>query len=93
MTHATLKLEPKLDLRAAAELRTDLLALKGQDVSLDASEVSHVGALAVQVVRAAAKTWSETGSSLSFDLAGSDLCDQLSLLGYSPETLTTWETA
>ncbi|MGH1369154.1 MAG: STAS domain-containing protein [Maritimibacter sp.] len=93
MTLATVTLEPKLDLRAASELRSALLDLKGQDVVLDAVNVDHFGALALQVVRAASKTWAEAGASFGIENVSSDLSDQLTLLGYTPDNLTTWETA
>lgn len=93
MTDATLKLAPKLDLRAASELYDALKEKSGSDLTLDASEVNHMGALAVQVIRSAAKSWSEAGMSLSMSACSTDLSDQLALLGFAPDTLTTWETA
>ncbi|MEC7760574.1 MAG: STAS domain-containing protein [Pseudomonadota bacterium] len=90
---ATISLQPKLDLRAAGPLRDDLLAKAGEDVVLDAASVTQVGSLAIQVIRSAARSWAEAGKSLRFENASTDVCDQLSLLGFNPETLTKWEHA
>lgn len=90
---ATLALDPKLDLRAASPLRDEILAKAGADLVLDAGEVRQIGALALQVIRSAAKSWAETGHSLSLANASTDLADQLALLGFTPETVTLWEQA
>jgi|LULE01.1.fsa_nt_gb chemotaxis protein CheX len=89
----TLFLPGKLDLRAAGPLRAALLSERGADLVLDAAQVNHLGALSLQVIRAAAKTWSEAGHSLTLTNVSTDLADQLALLGFSPATLTRWETA
>lgn len=90
---ATISLQSKLDLRAAGPLRQDLLACQGADLVLDASGVTQIGGLALQVIRSAARTWSEAGKTLRFENASTDVCDQLSLLGFNPDTLTKWEHA
>ncbi|HJT42506.1 MAG TPA: STAS domain-containing protein [Rhizomicrobium sp.] len=46
-----------LDLRAAAPLSGDLLALRGRALYLDASGVKTVGALCLQVLLSARVTW------------------------------------
>ncbi|WP_292020712.1 STAS domain-containing protein [Maritimibacter sp. UBA3975] len=88
---ATITLQPKLDLRAAGPLRDALLAHDAEDVQLDAGGVTHIGALSLQVIRAAARSWSEAGRSLTLINASNDLADQLSLLGFSTDTVTQWE--
>jgi chemotaxis protein CheX len=88
---ATISLQPKLDLRAAGPLREELLAHANDDVVLDAASVSQLGALALQVIRAAARSWAEAGRSLTLVGASTDLADQLSLLGFTPDTVTQWE--
>lgn len=88
---ATISLETRLDLRAAGPLRDALLAQAGKDVELDASGVTMIGGLALQVIRAAARSWAEAGKALTFANASTDVADQLSLLGFTPETLTVWE--
>lgn len=93
MSSASLELSPRLDLRAAGPLKSEILDLRGADLSLDGSAVEHLGALALQVIRAAARTWAEDGHVLTFDNASSDLADQLVLFGFTPETVTRWERA
>lgn len=93
MSAVRLQLEPRLDLRAADPLAKVLVENRGNDLVLDAKEVTQIGALAVQVIRAAAKTWATDGVSLSMENASTDLADQLYLLGFKPETITQWEAA
>jgi len=91
MSGPVFALEERLDLRAAAALATALLALRGSDLELDARAVRQIGALAVQVIRAAAQTWAADGHRLSFEGASIDLADQLALLGFTSEALTRWQ--
>lgn len=91
MSAAVMALEPRLDLRATGPLVEALKARRGGDLALDAGSVTQIGALAVQAIRAAARSWAEDGHALSFENASSDLADQLGLLGFTPDTLTRWE--
>ncbi|WP_026613246.1 STAS domain-containing protein [Ensifer aridi] len=61
-----LKLAPVLDLNEATVLHERLLALKGGAVTIDASAVERVGALCVQVLMAAARSWEEDHLSFTF---------------------------
>ena len=86
-------LAPKLDQKAAIALAEELRARRGADLCLDARDTTHVGALAVQVVLAAARTWARDGRALHL-VGVSDACvDQLSLLGFTPETLVEGATS
>ncbi|SMH56927.1 STAS domain-containing protein [Maritimibacter sp. HL-12] len=91
MSAAVMVLEPRLDLRATGPLVEALIARRGEDLALDAGAVTQIGALSVQALRAAARSWAEDGHALSLENASSDLADQLGLLGFTPETLTIWE--
>jgi chemotaxis protein CheX len=91
MSAATLELEDRLDLRAAGTLADSLLDHRGADLVLDAARVEQIGALAVQAIRAAARSWAQDGHALTFVNASNDLADQLALLGFRPDTLTQWE--
>jgi chemotaxis protein CheX len=62
----TLKLAPVLDLNEATALHEKLLALRGAAVAIDASAVERVGALCIQVLMAAARSWEEDHSSFTF---------------------------
>lgn len=91
MSAPVLELEPRLDLRATGLLVEALNARRGSDLTLDAGRVTQIGALAVQAIRAAARSWAEAGHALGFENASSDLADQLGLLGFTPDTVTMWE--
>ena len=54
---AELKLPEVLDVGVAADLAAQLQALRGQAVTLDASEVRRVGGLSLQVLLSARLTW------------------------------------
>ena len=61
-----LNLPPQLDGTSAADLRDRLLAARGQPVRLDGAGVTRFGALGLQVLLAAARTWREDGQ--AFDI-------------------------
>lgn len=90
MSRAILKLEPRLDTARASALATAILDHAGADLELDASEVTHIGALGVQVIRAAAQSWKRSGHTLSLSGASADCADQIYLLGYSVDTICKW---
>ena len=54
---ADLELGETLDLAAAPSLAASLLALRGRDVTIDASDVKHLAAPCVQVLMSALATW------------------------------------
>lgn len=91
MSDATLILEPRLDFKAAAGLADSILTHQGKNLTLDAAHVSHVGAMGLQVLRAAARSWDETGQQLTMVNLSDDCIDQLSLLGFTPKSVTEWE--
>lgn len=91
MAEATLALEERLDLTHAHALATAILDHAGQDLTLDAAKVTHIGAMGLQVIRSAAKSWAKSGNSLQISGLSSNCIDQLQLLGFSPETICEWE--
>ena len=62
---ASLTLPPELDIKAAAPLAADLIALRGRNLTLDASQVDRVGGQCLQVLLSAAGAWSADGAELS----------------------------
>ena len=70
-----------LDLRAAAPLKADILALRGQAVTLDGSAVQRLGGLCFQVLLSAIKTWRDEGQDLTFINASEALVAQWDALG------------
>lgn len=85
---ARLTLQKRLDFAGATELKETILANAGQDLELDASAVTHMGTLCLQVLLSASSDWRKTG--LSFHISDpSDICiTQLALHGFTPATLT-----
>jgi chemotaxis protein CheX len=83
---AALKLPPKLDLSAAESLLAELCAAQG-DLDLDASEVTHFGALAAQTILVAASAFRDAGRTLRLTACSDATQDNLARMGLSPETL------
>ena len=63
---AGLALPATLDIQQAEPLRAQLLALRGQSVTLDASAVDRLGGLCLLVLLSAQRTWIGDGQVLSF---------------------------
>lgn len=91
MSGARIELDARLDLRAVEPLAQAILEHAGADLVLDAAKVEHFGALSVQTIRAAAKTWATGGHGLMLENCSEDCRAQIATLGFSPETLTRWE--
>lgn len=81
---AVVSLPPVLDLQAAEPLRAELMSLRGRAVTLDASQVSRLGGLCLQVLMATKKIWAEDGLSLTVDQPSSGFSEQLAAFG-APE--------
>lgn len=54
-----------LDLRAAGVLTSQLLARRGQPLTVDASGVERLGGLSLQVLLSAVRTWAADGLELT----------------------------
>ena len=76
-----------LDLRAAAPLKAQLLAVRGQETALDASAVERLGGLCLQVLLSALATWRADGQSLTFINVSEALASQWSAFGASAADL------
>jgi chemotaxis protein CheX len=81
---AILSLSPVLDLQAAEPLRAELMVLRGRPLGIDASQVSRLGGLCLQVLISARKTWAEDGQPLSVDEPSDAFSEQLASFG-NPE--------
>ena len=88
-----IKLPAILDTRTVGELKTELLAARGQAVSLDASMVERLGGLCLQVLLSAIKTWQADGQALIFLNVSEALREQWQGFGASPEQLVTQDAA
>jgi chemotaxis protein CheX len=78
-----LELPEVLDLRAAAPLASEFLALRGRPVSVDASGVRRIGGQCLQVLLSAAVTWETDGHSFGFAAMSGAFEEGLAQLGVS----------
>lgn len=86
-----LSLEKVLDLNEASALHGKLMALRGGDVSVDASSVERAGALCVQVLMSAAKSWEEEKHSFTFSKMSDALARTMQLIGVNYDHLLAKE--
>ena len=89
----TVPLPAILDLAAAAPLTERLLAARGSDLSIDASEVLRLGGQCLQVLLAAAKTWSVDGASFEIAKPSPEFVDSLARFGIEPGVLAMRESS
>ena len=87
----TVPLPAILDLAAAAPLTERLLAARGNDLSIDASEVLRVGGQCLQVLLAAAKTWSADRASFEITRSSAEFVEALQRFGIEPGVLAMRE--
>lgn len=76
-----LSLDNVLDLNAAGSLHSRLMELRGGDLEIDGSAVERAGALCLQVLMSAAKTWEEEKHSLTFSQMSDALMKTMQLSG------------
>ena len=81
---ATVSLIPILDLQAAEPLRAELMSLRGRPLDVDASQVTRLGGLCLQVLMSAHKIWSEDRVALTVNQPSSAFSEQLTAFG-NPE--------
>lgn len=86
-----LSLAAVLDLNEASALHGQLMGLKGSNVVIDASAVERVGALCVQVLMAAAKTWQEDKLSFTFARVSDAFMKTMQLIGVNIDHLLAKE--
>ena len=89
MTAAVVTLPAVLDIQQAGPLRDQLLGLKGQAVSLDASGVERLGGLCLQVLLAARLSWARDGHDLSVTPASDAFVEQWGRFGAPDGILAT----
>ncbi|MGA0605888.1 STAS domain-containing protein [Phenylobacterium sp. VNQ135] len=85
MTSEPLRLEPVLDLTAAAPLAQALTARRGQALVLDGSRVQRLGGPCLQVLLSAKATWDADGQSLTLSEPSPELTAALALMGAPAE--------
>lgn len=78
---ATLVLPSVLDLKSVGGLHADLLAVRGRPLTLDASQVSRLGGLGLQVLLAARSTWAADAQPFEVVNPSEDFTGALDLFG------------
>ncbi|MCP8896779.1 STAS domain-containing protein [Shinella daejeonensis] len=87
----TLNLAPVLDLNEASALHGRLMSLKGSAIVIDASAVERVGALCIQVLMAAARSWERDRLSFTFARVSDAFMATLKLIGVDIDHLLAKE--
>ncbi|OCJ26767.1 chemotaxis protein CheX [Agrobacterium sp. B133/95] len=87
----TVSLAAVLDLNEASALRGKLMGLHGSNVAIDASSVERIGALCIQVIMAAAKTWDEDKLSFTFSKVSDAFQKTLQMIGIDIDHLLAKE--
>ena len=80
----TVPLPEVLDLAAASPLTDRLLAARGADLTIDASQVSRLGGQCLQVLLAAAKTWSADRAAFEISEPSHEFVEALTRFGIEP---------
>lgn len=89
----SLSLAPRLDLSQAGPLATALRAQTGGALVLDASGVTHLGALGLQVLLSAAQSWRAAGQSFTISPRSEAFDEALALFGVPLADLQSQEAA
>ncbi|OWU84926.1 hypothetical protein ATO6_11535 [Oceanicola sp. 22II-s10i] len=82
------RLPARLDLPAAEPLAQALRGRLGANMTLDGSDVTHLGALCLQVLLSAARTVRHAGHDFALVNASDRLTEQLASLGFTPDRLS-----
>jgi chemotaxis protein CheX len=80
-TETSLPLPPKLDAGAAHGLKASLLECRGRPLAVDASDVQQMGALCLQVLLSAQKSWRHDGLGFVVQNPSPAFRDSVALLG------------
>jgi chemotaxis protein CheX len=86
-----LSLEKVLDLNEAGSLHGKLMSLRGNDISIDASAVERAGALCIQVLASAARTWEEEKLKFTYSKISDPLGRTMQLIGVNYDHLLAKE--
>lgn len=86
-----LSLEKVLDLNEASALHSKLMGLRGSNLTVDGSSVEKAGALCIQVLMSAAKSWEEDKLSFGFSKISDALGKTMQLIGVNHDHLLVKE--
>lgn len=81
VSESPLRLPESLDLKAAAPLQSELIALRHQPLDIDASGVQRLGGLCLQVLMSAQASWATDGVAFSISSPSPAFQEALSLFG------------
>ncbi|MGO9134013.1 MAG: STAS domain-containing protein [Methylovirgula sp.] len=85
----TYKLAEVLDIKATVPLAEGLLARRGAELMIDASQVERLGAQSLQILLSAISTWQADGLSIEFIEPSEPFLQSLALFGIDPEQFLT----
>lgn len=85
---ANIVLPECMDSSAADSLKELLLASRGRSTEVDASQVRRVGALSLQVLVAASRTWKADGQPYAVVNPSQELTGTIALLGLAADELS-----
>lgn len=88
MTKA-LTLPARMDYGVLESLHAELRDSRGQELTLDASNVTHLGSCALQLLVSARKSWDQDGQRLLLNAPSDRFRDHLSLLGMGEDYFET----
>jgi chemotaxis protein CheX len=74
-------LPDELDIKAAGPLAAELLAARGKDLALNASQIERVGGQCLQVLLSAAATWACDGAELTIQEPSPAFVDAIQTAG------------
>ena len=77
----SMTLPDELDIKAAGPLAAELIAARGKDLTLDASQVERVGGQCLQVLLSAAATWGADGAELTIEEPSAAFADAIRIAG------------
>ncbi len=77
-----------LDIKAATPLTVEFLTLRGRSIKVDASRVTRLGGLCLQVLLSATKTWAIDDNAFTLINPSSGFIDGLARFGISVGDLT-----
>ena len=87
---AVVHLPARLELPAVQRLADELAQCRGGPAELDASQVQRMGALALQVLLSARKTWAADGQQLMIKDPSPQFCEAMALFGVAPFGGNAW---
>lgn len=85
----TIALPARLDSGSLKSMLVELTTATAQGhVRIDASAVTHMSALGAQMILSAARSVREGGGTLEISEISDRACDQLAMMGLTPQTLS-----